>query len=233
MFSICIFICILIVLIIIILYTIKWYKHKYHNNNYVIELYQMLKDTTKLLENNNIIFWMSGGTLLGAIRHKGLIPWDDDADIEIDEKDIQKLLSLEKIFNNYGYKITKVDFGFKISLINNKNIDGYDYSFPFIDIFITKNVNGIMKFVNEKTQLEFQKCNFNIKDLFPLKKYDFGIFQMYGANNPNNYLNSCYGDDWKTMMYKTYDHENEMGILDIRKVKITNYDHAKPTGPLK
>jgi hypothetical protein len=50
-------------------------------------------DTHQILVNNGIKYWADGGTFLGAIRHDGIIPWDDYCDIGILSKDIKRFLS--------------------------------------------------------------------------------------------------------------------------------------------
>ena len=60
------------------------------------KLLEILTWFIKFLDDNGITYYAVGGTLLGAVRHKGFIPWDDDIDIAIPRHDYDKLI---KLFN--------------------------------------------------------------------------------------------------------------------------------------
>ena len=58
-----------------------------------IEL-EILLNVTKFCEANQLRYYLTYGTLIGAIRHKGFIPWDDDVDIQMPREDYNKLIEL-------------------------------------------------------------------------------------------------------------------------------------------
>lgn len=56
----------------------------------------IVKDLDKLCVDNHINYYLLGGSAIGAIRHKGFIPWDDDLDIIMDDSNYQRFISLCK-----------------------------------------------------------------------------------------------------------------------------------------
>lgn len=55
----------------------------------------------KLTKTHDLRYSLWGGSLLGAVRHKGFIPWDDDIDISLPREDYEKLMKLLKKQNDY------------------------------------------------------------------------------------------------------------------------------------
>lgn len=79
-----------------------------------LELLRMLDFVAEICREHNIQWWLSSGTLLGAARHEGFIPWDDDLDIVLMRRDCKRL---EKILRNlqseefvYHSMCTDVDY---------------------------------------------------------------------------------------------------------------------------
>lgn len=72
-------------------------------------------DIIGICEENNINYHLTGGSALGAIRHNGFIPWDDDMDIDVARKDYDKLINL-----------IKKQYGDKYYIHNPRNSDGFN-----------------------------------------------------------------------------------------------------------
>ena len=108
----------------------------------------ILSYVDKTCREHNIHYSMSGGTLIGAIRHRGFIPWDDDIDIMLTREDYNRLIcSIQEKFNNgeRRYKILThdIDHDFKFpyakvvdeSTIVIEDVKGCKNFGVFIDIF--------------------------------------------------------------------------------------------------
>ena len=59
-----------------------------------LRMMELLDEIDRICKKYDIPYWLSSGTLLGAVRHQGFIPWDDDLDVEMFEEDYDRLLKV-------------------------------------------------------------------------------------------------------------------------------------------
>lgn len=124
---------------------------------------EILTYINSFCKKNNIKYFINYGTLLGAVRHEGFIPWDDDIDISMPRKDYIKFIELFK-HNNSKYKLLSLEtnekyynnfikiFDSSTKIIDNRNYKTYE-SGIFIDIFPMDTFNNI-QVINKCYNLE-------------------------------------------------------------------------------
>lgn len=113
-----------------------------------IEL-DILKDFLKISKKHSLKYYMLGGTMLGAIRHKGFIPWDDDIDIGMPRDDYEKFL-----------EIANKELPKRLKIINYRTDPHYHY-------YITRILDTKTKLVEERIQDENRNTHVCI-DVFPI-----------------------------------------------------------------
>lgn len=62
---------------------------------------EILDEFVRICERHGLQYYLVGGTLLGAVRHQGFIPWDDDIDVAMPQEDYQRLLELRSELPDY------------------------------------------------------------------------------------------------------------------------------------
>ncbi len=79
----------------------------------------MLIEFDAICTKHQLRYWLDSGTLLGAVRHKGFIPWDDDIDLSMPVEDYHKFLSLaqSELSNEVFLQTSITDVNFKFDYI--------------------------------------------------------------------------------------------------------------------
>lgn len=154
---------------------------KLHN-----DLLEILIFFDAFAKKNNLKYSLTCGTLLGAIRHNGFIPWDDDLDIMMPREDFNRLCDLGKnILNNENF-----NFKFEFSNVDTK------YTF-----FFAKIVNISKNYFNEEVNCKYPRKYQGIWiDIFPFDKvkekdikknlFNIKMRMLFSLSNYKNYVSN-------------------------------------------
>lgn len=186
------------------------------------QLYALMLKVDSILKEAKITYWASWGTLLGAIRHKGLIPWDDDLDIAILEDHVEALNKLSSLLSENDLTLLKikkegnVDY-YKIFPTNGKSYpEGYPWKYPFVDIFPMARFEKDIRYASKRLREDFKDEYFLYEELEELEETKFGPLQIPIPRNARNILKRLYGDDWNEIAYAQYDHKEEKCLEEIK-----------------
>lgn len=164
----------------------------------------ILMEFDYICKKNNLTYWLDYGTLLGAIRHKGFITYDDDIDVSMPRDDYEKFLKIYKKelpvplflqtqesdpgFLQYFAKIRNTNTLYLEHDEKGKNIK-YNQGI-FIDIFPVNYINTKINYIYPF--LRFLGKFFN-KNRFYMQYFDIDVYKYYIKlfNKLHHHSNSC------------------------------------------
>lgn len=174
-------------------------------------LVNILFDTIDILDKHDIQYFMSFGTLLGAVRHKGIIPWDTDVDLIIAKKDQCKVYDTlnKELKNKYLIKVDK-----------SSNIVGGELVRVYYSKMSSLHVDLFPYVENGQNIAFYEEKKFKKEDIFPLGEICFYNKQISTPKNIKQHLSSLYGPDYMTYAYKQWAANNT-------KFKIRDFSAAR------
>ena len=192
----------------------------------VNDAYELLAFVDYVFTKHNIKYAIDWATEMGAIRHGGFIPWDDDTDIVVlDDEDkmaaaLKKEIKLHKVEDKFVYRRYKEDGSLLLmpdvargrmlvdlfpKLVKCKRYykkPVYNYTFKYIGCGTT-----------------FPELYYaNLSEIYPLKRCKFGPLELVCKNNVMEAFNRTYGNDWMDVAY-TENHSFNNGRN--KKIKLT------------
>jgi len=152
----------------------------------------LLKVVDEVFTEAKIPYWITGGSLLGALRHKGFIPHDDDVDLECFEED---LVRIQAAFASSFLPGHFVESGFWEGQRMGRLVF---WEAIFIDVFL------------RPKPLRKEPCFPSDLEVWPLKPYAFHDVELPGPYNAQAFLDRCYGPSWSTEA-RLWNHDDGAG----------------------
>jgi len=179
---------------------------------------ELLDEFVRICEKYNLIYFLTTGTLLGAVRHKGFIPWDDDLDVAMPRKDYEKFIDIINESTNHKYYVLSN------KIINNKS----KYCLNFTK-FCKKNTEYAESYKEPESFcgiyidiFPFDNCNIYFAPLHALLiKYSLNIYRVK--------LNAIYKKNNMYIIAKIFCSLFPLKIIKIIQKNIYNLFNNKKT----
>jgi len=164
-------------------------------------------------KENNLRYFLAGGTLLGAVRHQGFIPWDDDIDVAMPRKDYEKFIEISKDFKNQ-YKV--------IAMENTKNA-----VLPFGKL-VNENYSNYRKTLDGKYGIRM--------DIFPLdglgNDYEEALKRGKSILFAKKFFTVCFKNNIFSKFLNKLNFQKISYKHLVKKLKKHNFDDSKYVGSI-
>ena len=211
-------------------------KPKLQTDELVVRrIYLLGRVIARVFKENDLPYWVTGGTLLGCVRHKGMIPWDDDIDISVMETHEQKLDQMRDILLQNQLVLTETFFGYRLHHQTESKAlsETAKYAMPFCDVTIMRRnrKNGKIELKHQSARDLWEKEFYLPKEVESLQEMLYGDFYFVVPRDPLPYLFRYYGDDClDTGKSQNYDHEIR---LPVKSVVVDTRDGFEPARPFR
>lgn len=216
-----------------------------------MRMLEMLKYIDRVCRDNNIEYWLESGTLLGAVRHGGFIPWDDDVDIIMTRKDARRLRKILSNLKHQDFVLQthandKYHYVFWDKLRDTKSAyiiptywqDHLKYKGLSVDIFTLDDntidwiQNKCIFFNHHMIFHPLAENNGNWSLFRPfvaafyciLRNILFPIARLLSFFKKNDYMSYSYGQPWKRKYPKD-------SIYPLREIKFEGFSFMSPAEP--
>lgn len=203
---------------------------------------EVLKEVIFFCNSNNLEYFITGGTLLGAVRHAGYIPWDDDIDLIMPRKDYDIFIKTFNISRTDRFKVLSIAYDKLFPYTYAKAVDsntvleednGFNYPINvYVDIFPLDNLTDDIKCALRTYYtilfylklLNVKKANLSDKKTFlktliiRIMKTLLSKIEYYEITNRIDKKSKKYADE------KTGKYVGVMSLLAYRKSEIVEAD---------
>lgn len=214
--------------------------------NLQLRMLEILKTFDEICQRHNIRYWLGYGSLLGAVRHGGFIPWDDDIDVEILREDYSRLMEIlrKELPPQYILQTHQTDESYIYLFDKLRDLNScitertainqtFKYRGAFIDLFVVEPTCHVLTKIaavlynrlcfnvanKGKTWLSLAKMNYRV-----LTKIIFPFFRLLSKFAPKHILRLTFGVNF-------LDKRHVADIFPLQRIMFDGVECNAPANP--